>query len=243
MPLPTVPSDFSPPQTFVDHPALISQSAVPLLATAVRQSNQFAMFVDCVPEVGNDTDGEIFAVANLSGKYDFSLHQHGSDLFVSFRNGLDYRRSSLMWRANNVFAAKIRRLIAFSYDGAAASLYIDGKRRPESYYLSPGAALVGTVFRVKTEQLVACFVLFDSLVFLPVGFMLGLAARMAQGHSPARKILIAAGIIIPGIALETILVCISGRPASAVQVCVAISLTISGIIWINLDSLPPQLSR
>jgi glycopeptide antibiotics resistance protein len=214
---------------------LMSESSLPALSSAVRHSNQFAALVDCVPGRGNDTDGAIFAIANSEGAPDFFLRQEHSSLVVFLRNGLEPRKSALTWHVAGMFTANSRRSIVFSYDGAQASLYIDGKKVPKSYYLSPGAGLVGELIRIKTDELVAYSVLYNSLIFLPLGFLLGLAARIAPRKGKPAKLVLAVGIFLPAILLEGLLVWISGRQVSIFQLSVTISLTIAGMLWTNLD--------
>ncbi len=215
---------------------LMSETPAPSLSAAVQKSNQVAVLVDCVPSRGNDRESAIFAIANLSGQSDLVLRQEGSVLAVSLRNGLDSSRTFLPWIVADVFTANVRRSILFSYDGARGSLYIDGRAVRKSYNLSPGAALVGTFIRIKTDELVAYSGLYDSLVFLPLGFLLGVAVRIIPRGNLFYRLGIGAGIFLPGILMECLLVGISGRNVSIMQLSLTIGLTIAGMLWMNLDS-------
>jgi hypothetical protein len=97
--------------------------------------------------------------------------------------------------------------------------------------------LVGELIRIKTDELVAYSVLYNSLIFLPLGFLLGLAARIAPRKGKPAKLVLAVGIFLPAILLEGLLVWISGRQVSIFQLSVSISLTIAGMLWTNLDFL------
>jgi glycopeptide antibiotics resistance protein len=237
-----------PLEPFVDHSvdaswpapskttsAFMSEVSVPALTAAVRRSNQISVLVGCVPRRGDDRDGAIFGIANLSGKSNLVLWQDQSDLVLILRNGLDSGKSELEWRRAGVFAARVPRSIVFSYDGARGSVYVDGKKEPKSYNFSPGAALVGELIRVKTDELVAYSGLYDSLVFLPVGFLLGLAFRITPRRNTVYRAYLYAGVLLPAFILEALLVAITGRNGSLTQVSVSIGLTIAGIIWMNLD--------
>jgi glycopeptide antibiotics resistance protein len=223
-------------------PVLMSDGPVPLLAAAVRRTNQFSILVHCVPAGVNASDGAIFAIADSSGKFDFNLRQEYSSAVISLKTGLDSRKTMLDLHVPNVFSAIAVRSILFSYDGAQGSVYVDGREVPKSYYLSPGAALVGELVRIKTDELVAYTVLYQSLVFLPVGFLLGLAARNTSDHSAFDKFGIGIAIIIPASVLETTLVVVSGRHFSMLQLSTSIGLIVAGMLWINLDSQKPVRS-
>ena len=107
----------------------------------------------------------------------------------------------------------------------------------KSFYLSPGAAGVGDLTRIKTDELVAYSGLYKSLVFLPLGFLLGLGIRKVSRRDSIYKLGVAA---LPScsrlILLETLLVEVSGRRPSILQLLTSIGLTVAGMIWMNLDS-------
>jgi hypothetical protein len=102
--------------------------------------------------------------------------------------------------------------------------------------LGPGAGLVGEFIRLKTDELVAYSGLYDSLVFLPMGFLLGLAVRVIPRQNILYRVGVCAGIFLPAILLEAVLVSVSGRRTSISQLSWSIGLTLAGMFWINLDS-------
>jgi hypothetical protein len=224
------------PDARLDRLALISAAPVPSLASAVHQTNQLSVLIDCMPGRGNDTDGAILALANSSGRSDLFLRQDHSSLVIYLRNGLDSRRAAVAWHVPGAFVTSVRRTLVFTYDGAQGALYVDGKKELRSYYLSPGAGLVELFIRIKTDELVAYSVLYDALVFLPMGFFLGLAARIIPCRSPFRELYLGLGIVVPAMLVETLLVSISGRHVSTLQLALSIWLTIAGMVWMNLDS-------
>jgi VanZ family protein len=239
-PITTLPVKARPSRRNDTASVLMSEASASSLSAAVQKSNQVAVLVDCVPSRGNDRESAILAIANMSGESDLVLRQEGSSLAVSLRNGLDSRKTLLVWIVPEVFTANVSRSILFSYDGARGFLYIDGRIVRKSYYLSPGAALVGTLIRIKTDELVAYSGLYDSLVFLPLGFLLGLAVRIIPPGNTTYWLAIGAGILLPGILMECLLVGISGRQASVMQLSLTIGLTIAGMLWMNLDSSRPS---
>jgi glycopeptide antibiotics resistance protein len=217
--------------------SLISDASVPQFSVDVSHSNQIAILVDCVAARNDDRDGAIVGIANLSGESDLLLWQDHSSLVVMLRNGLDSRKAQLDWRVPRVFTAGASRSIVFSYNGAQGLVYVDGKKERQSYDFTPGAALIGTLIRVKADELVAYAGLFYSLVFLPLGFILGLAVRIMPRWKPIERVCICIAIVLSAITLEFVLARVSGRNASLTQPIVSIGLIVAGMLWMNLD--PP----
>jgi VanZ like family len=237
-PITTIP-DLTHNQIRDSFPVLMSKGDVHSLASAVAHSNQVTVLVDCVPAGGNGTVGAILDITNLSGKPDFYLKQDHSGLVIYLRNGLDNAKAQLAWFVPGIFTKNLKSSIVFSYDGARASVFIDGKTTRQSAYFSPGAALVRTMIRNKSTELIAYSGLYDSLIFLPIGFLLGLAARITPRGNVSYRLTIFAALLLPSIALEALLMAISGRRVSFIQVGASICLTIAGMIWMNLDSSLP----
>ena len=214
---------------------LISANAVPSLVEAVRKSHQFAVRVDCLPTGGTDAHGTLVIISPLGGTTDFAMKQQGSSLLIRLRTGLQPERSSLEWSSPDIFVPHRWRSILFTFDGGNGALYVDGKMVRDSYELSPGVGLVAQFLRVKANELVAYDALYQSLVFLPIGFLLGLAFRNTSRGDTVYRLCLYAGIILPACVLEAVLVAVSGRNVSLTQVSVSLGLTIAGTLWINLD--------
>jgi glycopeptide antibiotics resistance protein len=203
-------------------PVLMSAAPTTALSSAVRESNQFAVLVRCVPSRDDDlVDDAIFAIATPSGKFNFDLRQEHSNAVIYIRTGLESsRRAALAWHVPKIFAANVSRSILFSYDGAQGFLYVDGEKISKSFYLSPGAAGVGDLTRIKTDELVAYSGLYESLVFLPLGFLLGLAVRKVSRRDSIYKLGVAVSLVLPAVLLETLLVELSGRrPSISAHAC------------------------
>jgi glycopeptide antibiotics resistance protein len=235
-PLATIPDISHHRQSSDALSVLMSAGEMRSFTDAVRRSNQLTVSIDCEPRGGSGTVGAILDMTDLSGVPNFYLEQIRSDLVVYLKNGLHNRRAQLWWVVPDVFTENQKRSIVFSYDGARSSVYIDGKPIRQSAYFSPGAALVHMLIRVKTTELVAYSVLYESLIFLPIGFLLGLAARVRLRENIILALGICVCIIFPAMLLETWLVAISGKRFSWAQLSVSLGLTIAGMIWMNLDS-------
>lgn len=221
--------------TLVGKTWLRSQGTIAGLARELEKTNQMSVRIDCAPHAVSGSKGDIVSISNRAGLTDFEMRQDGADLVLVLRNGLSSSSARLDWRVLGVFVSHQAKSILVSYDGSGASLFVDGRREPDSYYLSPGAALVHKVIRIKTAELVGYFVLYDSLVFAPVGFLLGFASRMMSANKIFGSILLGGGFILPPILLEALLVWVSGRPISVALVAIGFLMIVAGFLWINAD--------
>jgi hypothetical protein len=222
---------------------LTSETSVGPLVERISRSNQLTIAANCVPSRDKSAEGTFVAISNLAGKTDFALKQEGSSLEIVLRTGLASKRAYMSWLIGGVFLENQKHSLVYSYDGADAVLYVDGKKEQRTLYiLSPGAGLVGLLVRTKANELVAYSVLYDSLIFLPIGFLLGVATRRASSTISFWNAKLAAAVLLPSVLLECVLVWISGRQISYAQVGLTLSLTIAGIIWTNLDSPTPALA-
>ena len=84
---------------------LMSAAPTPSLSAAVRNSNQFAVLVRCVPSRDDDlVDDAIFAITTPTGKFDFDLRQEKSSAVIYIRTGLEStKRAALAWHVPKSF--------------------------------------------------------------------------------------------------------------------------------------------
>jgi len=219
----------------------ISDTPLRALAESVQQRNQLGIHIDLIPHRGAGGEGTIIALADRAGRTSFSMKQEGTAVVISLATGLDTGHSGLLLRIPGVFADNTRRSIVYNYDGARATLYVDGRRRGGQYYLSPGAALVHKFIRIKTQELVAYSVLYASLIFIPIGASLAFASRKASPAEWPMNVYLALAILLPPVILESVLVWVSRARPSASQLVLSTVLTAGGMLWMNLDR--PALSN
>jgi VanZ like family len=215
---------------------LSSQGAVPQLVEDLRTTNQFAIRIVCTPAKANGPDARILSISQPSGSADLNVRQDGTALVFWFRNGLSAKKSQLAAHVPEVFKSGDTRDILYSYDGSNLSLYVDGKPQAIQYKLGPGATLATLVgHRVKSAELAGYNYIYYLLVFFPAGVLLGIAARQMPRNRFAGYATFGAAILMVPMLLELVLVSISGRSFSAVNLALSIALMIGGILWINAD--------
>jgi hypothetical protein len=218
---------------------LASKVPVTSLIETLQRTNQFSIRIVLVPGEVEGTDGRIVSISGKGGTTDLSLRQREANLVFWFRNSLSVRREQqLAWLIPGVFLLQQTRDILFSYDGSNLSLYIDGKKNPRIYELTPGTSLAKLTHHVKASELEGYEYIYYALVFLPGGALLGIGARHVMLRS-ARMMLYLTVALASCVCLEVVLVRVSGRAVSLSNVLLSIILTIAGILWINADRRMP----
>ena len=219
---------------------LTSQTDVSNLIQAIEKANSFSIRVICTPAAVEGSEGRIVSISNQDGLANLGFWQRDSILVFWFRNPLSARRNQLYLNIPDVFVLDQPRDILVSYDGSNLSVYIDGKRDPRRYELTPGATLAQLIRHIKTNELEGYTYIYHALVFVPGGVLLGLAARQLITLGVGETLVLALAIVVPSILLEMLLVRISGRAFSLFNVSLSALFAIAGIIWINLDRQRPQ---
>jgi glycopeptide antibiotics resistance protein len=213
------------------------RSAAPMsgLAAELKSTHQFAVRAVCAPANVAELDQRVISISSASGWPNLSLRRVGASLVVWFRNPISLRQEQLNWNVRGVFAPGKVRDILVSYDGSTASLYVDGEKIFPSYHLSPGAGLVREFYRVRTTELGAYLVLYDTVIFVPAGLLLGLLAGRWSSLGLAGKALLFFALLFPGAFFEWILAQVSGRERSLWQLGLCVILTLLGAWLLNAD--------
>jgi VanZ family protein len=217
---------------------LISKGPVSDFVRDVQRTNQFAVRVVCILREVGEGDKRIVSISDSSGVTNLTLRQEDTNLVFWFRNPLSVRRSLLAWYVPRVFDAVARHDILFSYDGSNLSLFIDGEKASRAYRLGPGTALAQLFVRVIPGELDGYRYIYDALVFLPAGILMGIAARGGRRKAVPASVLWFIGVCLPPAVLESILASLSGRSLSRANVSLCIFLLIAGILWIDADGRP-----
>ena len=122
----------------------------------------------------------------------------------------------------------------FSTTVSNLSVYVDGKRDPRVYELTPGTRLAQLIRHINANEVEGYTYIYYALVFVPGGVLLGLAARRLTTLDVRGKLVMMLAMM-PSILLEMLLVRISGRPFSLFNVSLSALFAIAGLIWINAD--------
>ena len=210
------------------------------LTRDLARTNQFSIRVVCAPADVVDFERSIISLSKISGIANLTLRQDGPDLFLWVRNPLTEKRMGGFRRARdiylrNIFEPRRVRDLLVSYDGADVSLYVDGKKMPRVYAFSPGAALVPMFVRFKGSDWHGDLVVYDSLIFLPAGILVGMIARKISRRKMAGRLALFACLVAPPALYEFILVSVSGRAISLWQFGLCLFLMCVGAWLLNAD--------
>ena len=216
-----------------------SRAPVANLVEAFQKTSQFSMRVVCTPSATVSGDERIISIARPAGIVDLYFGQEDSHLIFWFRNPLSAGRAALGWTIPNTFVAGQPRDILFSYDGSNLSLYVDGRKNPQSYTLGPGTRVAESIRRIRTAELVGYNSVYDALIFFPGGRS-DRTHRISEKNSEASRdiSILIVGFLLPPYLYERILSHLSGRSESLESVFLCFILIVAGSLWINADRLP-----
>jgi len=214
---------------------LASDGPIARFVRGVQRTNQFALRLICSTSNKSQVTGDILSISQARSSTDLLLRQEDAELVFWFRTPLSIKRSVLAWQVPNVFEDNRTRDVLFSYDGSNLVLTIDGKQFPEKYELTSGTVLARSIRHIKPNESEGYALIYDALVFLPVGFLLGLTVRRSMLGRVSTSVLLAVTFFIPPALFEFMLSRTSGRPISIESILLAVGLTVSGFLWMNVD--------
>jgi len=201
----------------------------------IQRTNQFTLQIRCATaDVPANTYRLILALPDLAGPDDFDLVQRGKGLIFTLQTtGL---RKVIRWdlRLGNLFKGPEPREIILSYDGVSLVGYVDGRKTPHSLRLSPGAILVSRFKGVNPYNARGYEILYDFLVFAPLGVLLGFAARNPSSQVFFSMVLLGCGLLSPPLLKEGILADVSGCPFQPGNLILGICLSLGA--WLTLNS-------
>jgi len=204
------------------------------LSREIEKTGRFTIHVVCAPGAAAES-GRIVSQSQTAEIANFHLWQEGANLLFWFRNPLSETRSSLAWSIPGVFeAGKVRDIVA-SYDGSEAFIYLDGKRVPGTYRLSSGVSLMHVHLTIKTADLEAYAIVYETLVFLPGGLLLGVALRKASVGRLSRAWMLIFGGVLPAVLFEILLALVSGRRIWPINIAFSLVFGAAGILMMNAD--------
>jgi VanZ family protein len=202
---------------------------------AVMKSSQFTIHVMCTPAETKNTNGIIVSISRPNDNVNVHLRQDGRSLALWFRDPLSADRVNLPLYVPFVFDANKTVDIAASYNGSDAMIYLNGNRMPRSYRLTPGAGLARVFGPVQTTALTGYNVVYETLIFVPAGILIGLVARKWETGSHAYLWMFSTGVVLPAILLELLLASVGGGKIWYRDIVLSIFFGVAGILLINAD--------
>jgi glycopeptide antibiotics resistance protein len=205
------------------------------LTGEIKRTNQFTIHFICAPAATGSVNGRIVSLSQSADNVNFSLREENANLVFWFRNPLSETRSILAWNVRGaLLPGKVRDVFA-SYDGSDAFVYLDGRRVPDVYHLSPGASFMHSLLFIQTGNLDGYIVVFETLVFLPAGVLIGMDIESWFRRKTSAKWVALAGLVLPAILLELLLAAVSGRRIWAGNIALALLFGVLGVLFVNAD--------
>ncbi len=223
---------------------LSSQIPVENLTREIEKSSHFTVHIAVrPPEAMQDSNGYIVSLSQSENNINFHLRQEGDSLVLWFRNPLSERRSKLAWYIHGALEAGKASDIVASYDGSDAFIYLDGMPVPQTYRLSPGASLRHRFFFIQTADLEGYAVVYETLIFLPAGLLIGMAAWKCFARQFSGMWILVLGWVLPAALLEILLAGMSGRIIWVGNFALSLAFAVAGMILINADRRGKSLVR
>jgi glycopeptide antibiotics resistance protein len=219
--------------------SIASAQPVANLISELQRTNQFSIRVVFQPADVANSDGRILSLSGPSGLSDLYLRQEYASLVFGFRNKISVERPPLAWTISNLLAPGQTRDLLFSYDGSDLHLYVDGRNLVDRY-LGPGAAFAEQFRRVKQGELNGYKDIYYAIVFLPIGWLVGMAAGKVPRRRLPLLIPFSLSLLLGPLILECVLSRISGRSFSAANLILSVGMVLAGVFWINSDGVPAR---
>jgi hypothetical protein len=237
------PSTGARPAEFAARTWLTSGVSVDNLTQEIMKSGQFTIHVVCRPSATERANGHIVSLSQSGDNVNFHLRQEGQYLVFWFRNPLSKKRSVLAWYVPGAFEAGKAIDIVASYDGSDAFIYLNGYRLPQIYHLSPGASLMRRFSFVHTSELNGDIIVYETLIFLPAGLLIGVAALRRFRKTNSGRIMLVLGSVLPAVLLELLLAGVSGRGIWPKNIVLSLVFGLAGVLLINADQRSKTFAR
>jgi len=222
---------------------LTSNLPVEKFNRAVTKSSQFTIHVICEAAEIKNANGRIVSISQPDDNVNMHLRQEGRSLVLWFRNPLSETHAILAWYIPAAFESNKTIDIVASYNGADAFMYLNGKRVPRAYRLTPGTSIMHTFSSVQTVALTGYSVVYETLIFLPAGVLIGLAARKWTAPAHPYCWMITLGIVLPSVLLEILLAAVGGGKIWYRDILLSVFFGLAGIFLVNADKRSSNLSR
>ncbi len=197
------------------------------LAQKIQETNQFTLRVVCA--AANTAQTGPARIVSFSGDLNhrnFTLAQEGQDLVFRLRTPLTGKNGTdPQLVVPHIFATTGPRKLVITYDGAELLLFVDGLRHPDSLELGPGAALFGHFLRLDSYDLWGCKLVYYGLVFVPLGCLWAAIAGRQEGEYVSKTCTLGAGVLLPSVLLEIVLVSVSNRSINSENLLLGILAT------------------
>ncbi|WP_333691790.1 VanZ family protein [Chloroflexus sp.] len=149
---------------------LMSREPLAVVSSAIADAGALTMVAQVAPrDPERLVEGLMVNYGREIDSHNISLIQSGPDLLVRMRLPLTRPADDRpVLRFANVFADEQPQVLAFSYDGTTARLFVDGHRHPQWYAFGPGEAFINRWLPIQTHQIGGWSIALAIIFSLPV---------------------------------------------------------------------------
>ncbi len=206
------------------------------LINDLKRTNRFALRVLCIPsEAALHSFGTIVSFSHDPRHPDFYLNEDRERWVVRIRSALEGEPRYWGLDFSNVPLNGMPQEISVTYDGSDLVAAVDGKRIAQPLPLNPGASLICLFKGVGTPNVYGYGLLYDGLVFVPLGLLLAVATRDPVHRIYRRRILVTIGFLLPPLVFEIVLTLVSRRPFRVENVILGCCLILGAFLIWNAD--------
>jgi len=183
------------------------------LTRRIKKTSQFTLVATVT--TGDTEQQRTTRIVSLSAnpnRRNFTLAQLGSDLVFRLRTPLTGENGTdPQLVVPNIFSTMDSQNLVITYNGSILNVYVNGERKPQTLELTPGAAAISYFLDLDLSSMRTYKILYYAIIFIPLGILLSLAARMLKLQIPIQILVISGCVLLSSIMLEGILVSVSGR--------------------------------
>ncbi len=184
------------------------------LSQKIKETSQFTLSMRLATADLNQKGGpaRIISLSQDARSRNFTLAQEGSDLLLRLRTpftGENGMKPEIHFF--DIFSDLEFHQIVLTYDGTKLRVYVDEPQQLQTIKLTSEAALFWSTFSILAEKMpinskldLFYKIVYQAVIFVPIGMLLGLISVIFQGRFFFYLILIFGGVIFPGILIEGI---------------------------------------
>jgi hypothetical protein len=203
------------------------------LTERIAKTSRFTLIAKVATDDARQTGpARIISLSQDPAHRNFVLGQQGSDLVFRLSTPLtEENHIEPQLIAPNVFSTNRLRQLIITYDGSTLLVYIDGARNRFSLELTPGAAAWSTLLPImNASQMKTYKAMYYALLFFPAGVLAAVPTRHLPMRHQFQPLVTAAKVVLPSIALEGILVAVSGKAANWQNLLLSLFFTLDAMI-------------
>lgn len=217
---------------------LKTSASAALLTQRIRDTSQFTLIADVATADTNQT-GPARIVSLSAGplRRNFTLGQEGTNLDFRLRTpltGINGSKPSLS--IPHIFADTSPHKLIITYDGSIVRISLDHLTPSYSLELHPGSRLFWQFLPPHSNSLSnkICKIFYYGLIFVPLGFILGLIAKLSRLGNYQNRLLIFIGLLSPCGILEALLTTVSGKFMSLENLLLSLIIMVGGMLLTEL---------